>query len=354
MQITSLTVHPYALPLVEAVTWGGAAHSERRGALVRVETDAGAVGWGDAAPLPGFSRETLAEAVVSVLAAAVAVQEVEPADVFRLDSDLHGLLDAFGHNGTLPPSARFGLDVALADVAAQALGRTLAQALAPDPAVSLPLAGLVLGGSLGEARRLAGLGYRTLKLKVGRASVDDDARLVRAVRDAVGPGVALRLDANRAWTGSEARAFAAAIDGVALEFIEEPLRDPGGLPELWLDTQMPVALDETLHEQGAAALRGWAAAAVVKPSLVGGLAAALRIAERARAVGVKAVVSSSFESGVGLRGLVALAAATGAHAAGLDTARWLARDVLARPLRLDQPVLDVPHLLSQPLDVVTP
>lgn len=351
MRIDSVTVHPYTLPLVEPVVWGGVSHAERRGALVRVETTAGEVGWGDAAPLPGFSVETLDESVAALGAAASALTgtEIAPAEAFRPDSLLHARLDAAG----LPSSARFGVDLALAEAAAQHGGRTLPQALAGDPAVVLPLAGLVLDGSLAEAVRLAEAGYRTLKLKVGRASVDADAALVQAVRDAVGENVALRLDANRAWSPDDARRFAEAISGIGIEFIEEPLADASGLPELWLDTALPIALDETLQQRGGAdALRGWAAAAVIKPTLVGGLAAALRLAAQAEAVGVKTVISAAFESGIGLRGLVALAAATGARAAGLDTARWLARDVLAAPLPLGRPLVDVPGLLGRPVEVV--
>lgn len=364
MRVDRVTVHPYALGLaaadlrfVEPVVWGGVPHTERRGALVRVETAAGAVGWGDAAPLPGFSAETLAEAVGAVASAVdgLTADEWGGADALRPDSRLHAVLDAAG----LPPSARFALDLALADAAAQEAGRTLPQALAPDPAVLLPLAGLVLGGdgALAEAVRLAEAGYRTLKLKVGRASVEADAALVRAVRDAIGSGVALRLDANRAWSPGEARRFASAVDGVALDFVEEPLADSAGLPELWLDTGLPLALDETLHRPGspgggADALGGWLAAAVLKPTLVGGVAATLRLAARAEAVGVRPVLSSAFESGVGLRGLVALAAATGGHTAGLDTARWLASDVLATPLPLGRPTVDVPGLFTRAVEVV--
>ncbi len=168
---------------------------------------------------------------------------------------------------------------------------------------------------------------------------------------AVGLDVALRLDANRAWTDADARRFADALGDVMLDFVEEPLADPAGLPELWLDTGLPLALDETLQEIGGIDhVRGWAAAVVVKPSLVGGIAAALDISRRAAEVGVKTVISAAFESGVGLRGLVALGAATGGHAAGLDTYRWLARDVFDPRLPLDRPTVDVPGLLSRDVD----
>ncbi|HEX9951659.1 MAG TPA: o-succinylbenzoate synthase [Rubricoccaceae bacterium] len=326
----AITLHPYALPLVEPVTWGGQAQTERRGILVRAETAAGAVGWGDVAPLPGFSRETLAETAETLGRASA------------------------GDVSALPFAAQFGLDLALADAAAQEAGRPLA--FSADPDVTVPLAGLVLGGPaperLAHAERLAAAGYRTVKLKVGRGDVLADAALVRDVRAAVGPDVALRLDANRVWSPADARRFADALAGVALDFVEEPLADATGLPELWLDTGLPIALDETLqHPGGIDAIRGWAAAVVVKPTLVGGIAAALAIAERARAVGVRVVISAAFESGAGLRGLVALAAATGGHAAGLDTYRWLARDVLADRLPLDRPLADVPGLLARPVRI---
>ncbi|HEX8297961.1 MAG TPA: o-succinylbenzoate synthase [Rubricoccaceae bacterium] len=331
MTDAAITLYPYTLPLTESVVWGGVPQTERLGLLVCAETPAGAIGWGDAAPLPGFSRETLAETGAALERAAA------------------------GDTSALPPAARYGLDLALADAAAQEDEHRLS--FSADPDVTVPLAGLVLGGAASErlahAERLAAAGYQTVKLKVGRGDVLTDAELVRDVRAAVGPAVALRLDANRAWSPEDARRFADAVSGVVLDFVEEPLADAAGLPELWLDTGLPIALDETLQAPGGVdALRGWVSAAVVKPTLVGGIGAALEIAARAQEVGARVVISAAFESGVGLRGLLALAAATGGHAAGLDTYRWLARDVLADRLPLDRPLVDVPGLLARPVRIV--
>ena len=348
MRLAGSSLRPYRLPLTEPVVWGGTTYHHREGVLLRLGTDDGSVGWGDAAPLPGFSRETLAEATAAlgIVASGLVGRTFDPHAVLR--GPLAEALDAAG----LPSSARFAVDLALTDLAAQATRRTLAHVLHPDPAVTLPLAGLILSGADAEAEavRLVAAGYRTLKLKVGRDAPTRDAARVRAVRDAVGPAVALRLDANRAWTPDQVRAFAEGLGGVGIEFLEEPVADPADLPALWLDTALPLALDETLqHPDGAAHLRGWAAAAVLKPTLVGGMAATLRLAAQARAVGVLPVLSAAFESGVGMRGVAALAAATGGHAAGLDPYRWLARDVLADRLPLDRPTVDIPALLAQPV-----
>ena len=177
----------------------------------------------------------------------------------------------------------------------------------------------------------------------------DDLATVAAVREALGPGVALRLDANRAWSDADARAFAAAVGEVA--YVEEPLADPAGGAALSRDTGLPIALDESI--QDGASVEAWAAAAILKPTLVGGLVATLRIAASARALGVPVVLSAAFESGVGLRGVAALAAATGAEPAGLDTYRWLAADVLP-PLPFSRPTVDLDAVFATPLEVRVP
>ena len=348
MRIASFDLVPYRLPLAEPVVWNGERRETREGVLLRLEDAHGRAGWGDAAPLPGFSRETAAEAADALRTVLPALDGVDPdtRDLLSPRGGFHTALDAAG----LPSSARFALDLALADLAAQEQGRTLPQALHPDPAVVLPLNGLLMSDRdavVAGAGRLAAEGYAAAKLKVGRQSVEDDAETVRAVSAALG-GVALRLDANRAWSVDQATAFARAIEGVPLDYLEEPTPDAANHPALWLDTGLPLALDETLQEpSGEAHLRGWAAAAVLKPTLVGGLMAALRLAAAARAVGVRAVLSASFESGVGLRGIAACAATTGAEPAGLDTYRWLAEDVVP-PLPFDRPRVDLPALFAAP------
>lgn len=356
MHVVAHEVVPYRLRLTEAVTWGGARRTVREGVLLRLEDAEGRLGWGDAAPLSGFSRETVEEASEGLVFAldVLAERDLDPAVVLDAHGPFHAALDAVH----LPPSARFALDLALADLAAQHLDRTLPQALHPDPAVGLPLGALLMGetgrGVLDEAVERVLEGYRTLKLKVGRGDPDAEAALVQALRQRVGDRVEIRLDANRAWAPSQARAFAEAVASARPAYVEEPLADPAGLPELWLDTGLPLALDETLAEPGGAdALRGWAAAAVLKPTLVGGLAATLRLAARARSMGVRPVLSAAFESGVGLRGVAALGAATGGEAAGLDPYRWLAEDVVG-PLPFLQPSVDVPALFRQPVEVRLP
>jgi len=130
---------------------------------------------------------------------------------------------------------------------------------------------------------------------------------------------------------------------VRVEYVEEPLAEPGRLGELAGMWGLPVALDESLVGMGPEDLGGhrYVRAVVLKPTLLGGLYRTLRFAEEAKALGIKAVISSSYESGVGTGALVALAAAVGDEPVGLDTYRRLAEDVIEVPLDLPAPFVNV-------------
>lgn len=311
------TVYRYSLPLADSSTAGDSG-ATREGALLELRDEAGNTGWGEAAPLPGFSRESLDDAARQL--AGLVSPGVPPEEPY--------------------PPVRFALEQARLSLKAIQSGETLAQLLSSEPRETVELNALISsapGVAAIEARRLREAGYRAVKLKVGRLPVQEDAELVRLVADGLGD-VTLRLDANRAWSFEEALEFARGVDGVEVEYVEEPLAAPALLRRFAEESSMPVALDESLVGMSAAALadHGYAAAVVLKPTLLGGLSRSLALAARADDLGIKAVVSSAFESGVGMLGLVALAAALpgGGYPAGLDTYRRLGADVLRPPLEL--------------------
>lgn len=344
------SLHPYRLPLEPPFRWRGGEVAGREGVLLRLEGAAGRVGWGDAAPLPGFSPDALDEATAALerVLADLTGRELFPDALLDPASPFHVALDALH----LPPSARYALDLALAELAAHALGRPLPTALHPDAEASLPVAALLDAPpervvDLAAAR--VAEGYRALKLKAGRLDPEADAELARDVRRYSGGDVELRVDANRAWTTAQAAAFAERVRPARLAYVEEPLRAElfHELPALARDAALPVALDESLAEPGGAE-RLWdgLAAVVLKPTVLGGVGAVLRLAARARAVGARAVLSAAFESGVGQRGVAVLAAATGAEPAGLDPYRRLTADVFFPSLPLRSPMVDVPALFA--------
>lgn len=177
-------------------------------------------------------------------------------------------------------------------------------------------------------------GVTTVKVKVGGGSLDDDADRVAAVRAALGPAGRIRLDANGAWDVDGAVAALERLAGFDLELVEQPVADLADLAVVRRRVSVPVAADESLRSLGDArrlAALGAADAVVVKVQPLGGVRAALRVIE---ASGVPAVVSSLYETSIGLAAGVALAAALPElpYACGLGTATLLAGDVVADPL----------------------
>ncbi len=184
---------------------------------------------------------------------------------------------------------------------------------------------------------LAG-GCRTAKVKVaepGQTSADDEAR-VEAVRDALGPGGHVRVDANGGWSVDDAVAAIGRLDRAAggLEYVEQPVASVEDLARVRRRVDVPVAADESIRRaEDPYRVRDLEAAdiAVLKVQPLGGVRACLEIAER---IGLPVVVSSALETSVGIAAGVALAAALPAlpHACGLATVQLLTADVVSEPL----------------------
>jgi O-succinylbenzoate synthase len=188
------------------------------------------------------------------------------------------------------------------------------------------------------AAQAVGDGYGCLKVKVGSISTDDDFDRVAAVRDAAGPTVRLRLDANGRWPLDHAVAVLPRLARFDLELVEQPVATLDDMATLRRrlapHVDLPLAADEVVRDlNDARRLRdlGGADAVVLKVQPLGGVRAALAVAE---AAGVPAIVTSMLETSIGLAAGLALAAALPElpYACGLGTASLLAGDVVVDPL----------------------
>ena len=182
-------------------------------------------------------------------------------------------------------------------------------------------------------------GCRTAKVKVaepGQTEADDRARL-EAVRDALGPSGALRVDANGAWDVPTAvdriPRYAKAAGG--LEYVEQPCPNVEDLASVRRRVDVPVAADESIRRADdpiQVARREAADVVVLKVAPLGGVRACLDLAER---IGLPVVVSSAVDTAVGISAGLALAAAVPdlPYACGLATGSLLREDVVAAPQR---------------------
>jgi o-succinylbenzoate synthase len=278
--------------------------TERQSLLMRIEDCAGLVGYGEATPLEGFSREDFDQAA----------RQLGSLDAARLAPVLSALqrgatvAEAFGaalqvaSGEPLCASAHFAADCALLELAAAQRGCSVADLLAselpaPTPALERPRE-CVLHDLLGSGEQL--VDGVTIKCKIGRDLPAELEALRRLrVRHA---GLRLRLDANGALPPLELDRWLAVFGELEPEFIEEPcaLEQLGSPRRL----SVPLAFDETLSRAPlAGALAAWlqsgaVRAIVVKPMLLGGITQSLGWFHVARQHGQEVIVSHLFDGSV--------------------------------------------------------
>lgn len=266
----------------------------RDGLLVRL-TDGDKQGFGEISPLPGFSTETVDDAQQTALVWLQAWQA--------------------GGDDALPemPSVAFGLSCALAEISGE-LPQTADYRAAP----------LCTGDPDELFAMLAAIpGEKIAKVKVGLYEAVRDGMVVNLLLEAM-PDLRLRLDANRGWTPLKAQQFAKYVNPdfrPRIAFIEEPCKTREQSREFARETGIAIAWDESLREPDFEfAAEPGLSAVVIKPTLTGSLAKVRQQVEKAHALGLTAVISSSIESSLGLTQLARIAAwLTPQTLPGLDT-----------------------------------
>jgi L-Ala-D/L-Glu epimerase len=298
---------------------------ERDGFLVRVGD-----GRGEACPLPWFGTEDVAACARALSAAAEALAPARaPARLEELA--LPAWLD-------VTPAARHAIELALLDELAQRtsvpLRRLLHAGAADEVAVGALLAAREPAALAREASAAAAEGFGTVKLKVAHAPLDEDLARAAVVRDAAGPGVRLRLDANGGWDEPSALNALRRLASLDVELCEQPCADVASLRRLRGATPVPIAADESVPRSNGELLHA-VDAIVLKPMVLGGVLPALAWARQARAHGLRALVTTTLDGTIARLAAAQLAGALLAFGpmpdAGLATGRLIDRDVCEDP-----------------------
>jgi o-succinylbenzoate synthase len=304
MKIAEVEAIPYALPFREPYVTARGRLDRREMVLLRLRSDDGLIGLGEAVPLSLRGGDGLAR-VVEELEQLVERDSLD-------EATLRG--DAL----RLSPPARCAALTALLDLR----GRRAAAEGFTTPAEGEAVecnATLVAGepaAVAAEAARWAEDGFDTFKLKLGAG---DDFGQAFAVREAVGPRARIRVDANASWDVETAKRMLKALEPLEVELAEQPVATLEEAAEVAASTSIPIAGDESVESRadaeqalamGACALTG------VKLSKVGGPEAAIEIAEV-----LPAYVSSALDGPVGIAAAAQVAqtlrAAAGTNAPGL-------------------------------------
>ncbi|MEQ1770206.1 MAG: dipeptide epimerase [Devosia sp.] len=327
MRITGIDIHVARLAMKVPFRIAIGITEASESLFIRMHTDAGHTGIGEANIFTPVVGETLDTAQA---AAALLARTLIGADPTDIEARTKQMAQASPFN----PTTRSAFDMAMWDIVGKA--------------ANLPLFA-VLGGGRREiitdntvgidtpqvmAERAAGFkarGFRVIKVKLGK-DVATDIERVQLIRAALGPSHTIRLDANQGWSRLDARRALAAIAQYEPEFCEQPVVkwDIEGLAEVRRHTSIPIMADESVFDEHDA-LRLVRAEAVdflnIKLAKSAGIHTALKINAVAEAAGLPCMIGCMTESGIGLAASVHLASARrNIIHADLDGADMLAVD----------------------------
>ncbi len=355
MKIVDVQWQTYRLPFRDSFSTAHGVMAAREGIIVQISTERGISGFGEIAPLSTFGGGSLTDACALLPALAARLHDKTLAEVLALVL-AEGNACAKAAYAMLAP-VLCGVEIALLDAMGKAKGCAVCTLLSPsgtEPRASVPV-NAVIGAfavpvAMAAAREARHKGYRCVKLKVGLGgSIQEEIERIAAVRAAIGPTMHLRLDANEAWNFAEARAILARCVPFNIQYVEQPLlaHDLPGMHALRQAVSIPLAVDEALHGLESAQLvlaHEAADVLVIKPQLSGGLRIAQQIIQLAAEHGVKSVITSTIEAGIGLVAALHLAAAAPAVTleCGLATLHLLVDDLLVDDLPVHDGLLAVP------------
>jgi L-alanine-DL-glutamate epimerase-like enolase superfamily enzyme len=266
-----------------------------------IETSSKTIGYGCAAPDLPVTGET-AEGVLEAVGRVVA-PTLRGSDPLRPAKTMEKLKESLAGQ----PSVLAAVDMALYDILGKVAGLPVWRLLGgfrDRIRTSMTIGILDEEQTVERAREHIRRGFRCLKLKGGR-DVEEDIRRIFAVREAVGPKVELRFDANQGYTVDESLRLVEATRPVALELLEQPT--PRGQPDLLArvtsNAPIPVMADEslmTLRDAFRLAKSGMADMVNIKLMKVGGIAEALHINSVSRAAGLEVMVGCMDEAALGI------------------------------------------------------
>ena len=300
------TIH-VSLPTRREHKWTGLTEPIGGYLLVRVEGDDGTVDWGEAPALKdwggdhgryfGESPGTVKHVIETYLAPAL-----DGADAANF-VDLHARMDAIikGH-----PYAKASVEMAAYDLAGRALGVPVWQLLGGRARAAIPVThsiGLLdIEQAVAECRQVVDEGIRTIKLKIG-VEPDRDVEIVKRVRNAVGEGTDLCVDANNGYrTAGEAIQIIRRMAPYQLKYVEQPVEGLAGLAKVAAAIDAPVMADESAwnkHDVIEIAERRAADIVSIYTTKPGGLYRAMEVAAVFSAAGLICNVNGSVETGVG-------------------------------------------------------
>ncbi len=346
MHIAKIEPIAVSLPMVKPVIMAGEEVRRADNILVRLESDSGAVGWGEAASAPTMTGETVPSMVA-------AVRHLAPAIEGRVAQDIDGALIAmngrmYGNHG-----AKAAIEIALHDLVGRATQAPVHALLGKKRrnrvAVLAVIGGGDAAGDLADAARKKAEGFTAFKIKVGVDTPASDAERTRQICNLLGADALISADANQGFVLDAAISYVLAVADAGLDFFEQPVRsdDLAGMAAVAAASAIPIGADEGIHALDDIHRHHQCKAAhgvSLKAIKLGGLRALVAAARLCDQLGMKVNVSCK-------TGESSIACAAALHVAGvIPEIGWaltltnaaLRADVTQSPIRIDGGHANVP------------
>lgn len=300
-KITSVDVYGVAVPLV-----GGGfknaytTKTVQKSAIVRLVDSDGFVGLGNIDPSPGYSAETI-EQSLGVLKNVLApiVKGIDPFNIHELLVKMNIAQDHYY-------DAKAAIEMACTDLICRRLNIPVYTYLGGEQVRELRFNAwigiLTPDEAANEAKKWFDKGFRSAKVKVGGGIVADRDRIA-AIREAVGPSMSLRADANAGYSVDDGIALAKLLEPLNMQLLEQPVaaEDLVGMAKVRQSTNIPIMADESIIDfESLIAVIKHDAADIVKLKVMkqGGFLNTRRMLETATAAGMKVVIGHGFGLGI--------------------------------------------------------
>ncbi len=299
MKITRTEIYRLSIPMEPFVIATGTMNYAQN-TFIRIHTDCGIYGVGECSAFPMIVGETQDTCVMLARNFAQLWKGKNPLDIPERLAEL----DAFVARNTTIKSA---FDMALYDLAAKHAGVPLYRFLGGD--VRDIVSDITVG--IGHPTEMAAKalafknqGAEVLKVKLGKRPVNDIER-IRAIREAVGDVLPIRIDANQGWSYDETVAVLRGLQPFNIQFCEQPMRSYNDylLPQLRKETNIPIMADESCYDHRDAVRLATQSACDyvnIKFSKSGGIAEALRIQQAAADHHIPCMIGGMLESRLAL------------------------------------------------------
>ena len=343
-KITKVDIYYYDLPFFEPFKISIAEMTEALNVLVCLHTNQGIVGWGEACPFPAITGDTQA---TSIAAAKDIAELVTGQDALNYVKIINAINSFIPHN----PSIKAAFDMALFDILGKAADLPLYKLL--GGAKNSFETDLTISLHTPEETAIRGLeavkkGFKTIKAKVG-VSMESDVARIKALREAIGPEINIRIDANQAWSMPEAIKNLDRLTEYNIQLVEQPVPgwDLDGLKQVRQSVKIPVMADEALFSPADALklIKSEAADYLnIKLMKAGGILPCLKIAYLGEAAGLPCMVGCMMESNLSISAGAHLhASQSNIIFADLDTSFFLKTDPVIGGIKINKGIVTLPE-----------